>query len=604
LGERLFAHTGGNPFFLEEGVRSLVGAGYLEGSPGTYRLARPVDELAIPTTVQAVLAARIDRLAEREKQVLQTASVIGKHFAEPLLERVAELPERDLQGALRALIGAEFLYEEALYPDAEYAFAHPLTQEVAYGSQLGERRRRIHTAVARALEERDAEKIDEHAALLAHHWEAAGEPLLGARWHRRAAVWAGIAHATAALRHWRQVRELLDGVPESPETIALGLEARGQILLMGVRAGLVQEDAAEVYAEGEKLAARSGESRARVLFRIAYGTSRLLEGSLSEGLEVLWETVRLADELGDLALRVGARFYCHIGVILTEPLSDGLALIDETLELQEQTPGLGVDELFGSDSHPITVSWRGWHLAALGRIPEGTDEVRRAVDLARRTGNVGALAMAEANSAQVAALRGEGPAALAHARQAVHSAERYGAVTVLGWAYTALGGACVLEERWAEAIEALERAVERGIALMTLTIGASLSRAWLGRGDERRARSAAEEAIAATSRSGARLMETEAQISLAQVLLQSQGASARREVERALSRARALAEEKGYRPAFPRIHIERAALLAVLDDEPERLRELREAHRLFTEMGATGHAERLARELGLGSPAS
>jgi tetratricopeptide (TPR) repeat protein len=248
------------------------------------------------------------------------------------------------------------------------------------------------------------------------------------------------------------------------------------------------------------------------------------------------------------------------------------------------------------------VAWRGWHLALLGRIPEGAEEVRRAVEMARRTGNVGSLAVVEANSAQVAELGGEGPTALARARQAVQLAERGGIVGPLGLAYTALGAACVLEEQWEDAINALERAVERGPGYTPMTTYPAMARAWLGRGDEHRARSAAEEAIAATGRSGARLMETEAQISLAQVLLQSEGASARREVERALSRARALAEEIGYRLAFPRIHIERATLMLALGDEAAHQRELREAHRLFTEMGATGHAERLARELGLGSP--
>ena len=158
--------------------------------------------------MQAVLAARIDRLPEREKRLLQVASVIGKDFSEPLLAAVADLPADELKASLAALQRAEFIHEQALYPVAEYAFKHPLTQEVALGSQLRERRRHVHAALARAIEEQEAGHLDEHAALLAHHWEEAGEALNAARWHRRAAKAAERTDLVAATHHWERVRAL------------------------------------------------------------------------------------------------------------------------------------------------------------------------------------------------------------------------------------------------------------------------------------------------------------------------------------------------------------------------------------------------------------
>src|SRR5438093_182830 len=152
LGERIRTRTGGNPFFIEEIVQALVEAGSLAGTKGAYRLARPVAELTLPTTVQAVLAARIDRLPAREKEVLGTAAVIGKAVPGLILKRVAALPQDELSAAVAELVSREFLYETALYPEAEYAFKHPLTQEVAYRSQLAERRKAVHAAVARAIE--------------------------------------------------------------------------------------------------------------------------------------------------------------------------------------------------------------------------------------------------------------------------------------------------------------------------------------------------------------------------------------------------------------------------------------------------------------------
>src|SRR5262249_11601547 len=136
-------------------------------------------------------AARIDRLPEREKSVLQTAAAIGLKFSEPLLRRVCELSQDGFEAAVAALRRAELVHEESLYPDVEYAFRHPLTHEVAERSQLAAQRRRVHVAVARALEELHADKPEGHAALVAHHWDLGGAAEPPARRHRRPAGGGG-----------------------------------------------------------------------------------------------------------------------------------------------------------------------------------------------------------------------------------------------------------------------------------------------------------------------------------------------------------------------------------------------------------------------------
>ena len=207
----------------------------------------PIERLEVPASVQAVLAARIDRLPEREKQVLQTAAVIGKEFAEPILARCSPRPAATLangelaRGARRRSKAREFVYEQALYPVAEYAFKHPLTQEVALGSQLQERRRQVHAAVARAIEAAHADKLDEHAALLAHHWEEAGEALAAARWHARAATFIGKNDFAESARHWQRARELLRRVADDPSVPDLGANACFRVLSLGFRIGLSEE---------------------------------------------------------------------------------------------------------------------------------------------------------------------------------------------------------------------------------------------------------------------------------------------------------------------------------------------------------------------------
>jgi class 3 adenylate cyclase/DNA-binding IscR family transcriptional regulator len=174
LRELIAERVAGNPFFVEELVQSLVEAGNLEGSRGSYRLARAVDHVTLPASVIAVLGARIDCLSERDKTVLQTAAVIGREFSQPVLAAATGLAERQLEAALDELLAAGYLYRQALYPQLEYAFEHPLTRDVAYGSLLGERRASAHAAVARAIEEQSGDRLEEQSAVIAHHYEQAG----------------------------------------------------------------------------------------------------------------------------------------------------------------------------------------------------------------------------------------------------------------------------------------------------------------------------------------------------------------------------------------------------------------------------------------------
>ena len=152
LMQLLIARTEGNPFFLEESVRTLVETGLLVGVPGAYRLAQPLASLQMPATVQAVLAARIDRLPPETKRLLQTAAVIGTEVSLPLLTAIAALSDTELHRSLAHLQSAEFLHETRLFPEMEYTFKHALTHEVAYGSLLLERRRVLHAHIVETLE--------------------------------------------------------------------------------------------------------------------------------------------------------------------------------------------------------------------------------------------------------------------------------------------------------------------------------------------------------------------------------------------------------------------------------------------------------------------
>ena len=179
LTQLLIARTQGNPFFLEESVRTLVETGVLVGERGAYRLANRSTRLQVPATVQALLAARIDRLPPEDKRLLQTAAVIGTEVPWPLLQAIADTSDEALYRSLAQLQAAEFLYETSLFPERAYTFKHALTHEVAYGSLLHERRRALHARIVEALEALAGDRLDDQVERLAQHalrgevWEKA-----------------------------------------------------------------------------------------------------------------------------------------------------------------------------------------------------------------------------------------------------------------------------------------------------------------------------------------------------------------------------------------------------------------------------------------------
>ena len=599
LGELIRERTSGNPFFVEEVVQSLAEGGSLAGSKGAYRLVKPIGGISIPPTVQAVLAARIDRLPEREKRVLQTASVIGKTFSEAVLARVIDLPEMDLTGALTSLTGAEFLYEEALYPQAEYAFKHRLTQEVAYQSQLSDRRSRTHAAVARTIAELEGTKLDEQAALLAYHWEQAGDALEAAGWHQRAAEWAGMNHPDEALRHWQSVRRLLGSVAESPAVLAQRAIACAQAMQVVMRAGSSPEELEELSREGTALAARTEAPHAVALVLHACGFLKAIRGQ-PDALDALRGAVRAADATEDAGLKAAVRYGLSFGYMFSRKLAWALACADEGLALVREDAQRGTARL-GFSPYLLLLSNRGLALSNLGRLEEAARDLDHALDLARDRSQASIVGILHANRAVIFWLAGDVERALFHARQAVEHAGRSANKFQVVIAGLALGEALVGNKRWSEALDTLAKALELARTVQHVVAQPSclalLSTAQLALGDVGVARAHAEEALRIARRHEVGLRGWMAAVALARALLESEGAAARDSIERLLNETLALSRESGAKTGEPFIHLERAEVASRLGDEAARERELREAHRLFLEIGAPIRAAEVAKEL-------
>jgi class 3 adenylate cyclase/tetratricopeptide (TPR) repeat protein len=607
LAERIHERTLGNPYFTEELVRSMIESGALEGRRGAYRLTSPVEALEVPYSVHAVLSARIDRLAEREKQVLQTAAVIGKEFQEPILAAVAKLPATDLVDALAALCNAEFVHQQSLYPIAEYAFAHPLTQEVALGSQLQEHRRGIHAAVARATQANEPERLDENSALLAHHYEEAGETLEAARFHARAAAWMGTKDLDGTLRHWQRVRDLVRTLPEDQEVVGLHLAACSQILNTGgFRLGLSEAAVDELYHEGSRLAERIGDAASTSLLRGAYNARLAGLGRIREYFDLAMENLKAADRSGVPAIRAGARVGAVYANFLVGRLDECSACIDEGIALAGGDLAMGRTQ--GGFSFPVFfASIRAIVLDMTGKLGPARHACAEALRLARESGFMENLGWALGNLTYHAELSGEVVSeelgdARAAALEALRIAEDLGSAFSRAIAQAQLGTLRIVAGEWdlAERLyaDALDLMRTRRVRLESECSDlAHLAQAQLGGGKVGAARATAEEAVALARERGQRVWELVAQISFAEALAAEQGGRVQADVELALARAAELIRDTNARSYEPRLAEARGRVARRQGDARASERHLRDACALYREIGATGHARRLTQEL-------
>jgi class 3 adenylate cyclase/tetratricopeptide (TPR) repeat protein len=300
LRDRIESRARGNPLFVEEIVHSLLEAGALSGERGAYASAAPELEPTLPETVQAVIASRIDRLDPRDKDVLHAAAVVGHDVSPELLRIALGVPESELDASLARLSAAELLAT----PDTAglRTFRHPLTQEVAYRTQLVERRRGTHSAVARGLLALHGAAIDAHASILAHHFEEAGEHFEAARWHERAGRLARNDPADGR-QHLRKVWPLLAHVPTSPATLRLELTSSIALLELGRIDGIEEMEAEELFQRARGVAELLDEPAGHAFLLFSYGRLRGIGGDVAQYLACAERAAALVSGLDDASVR-------------------------------------------------------------------------------------------------------------------------------------------------------------------------------------------------------------------------------------------------------------------------------------------------------------
>jgi class 3 adenylate cyclase/tetratricopeptide (TPR) repeat protein len=343
----------GNPFFLEETVRTLFETRVLSGEPGKYRLTQSVQTIQVPATVQVVLAARIDRLAPEDKRLLQTASVIGKDIPLALLAAIADVPDETLSRQLDNLQGAEFVYETGLYPDIDYTFKHALTHEVAYGGLLHKQRRELHGRIVDAIETLHRDRLGEHIERLAHHASAAELWEKAARYLRGSGQKALARSASQdAANYLEKAVAAVDHLPRNSETLAqacdvrLELRTALQVLRENERQRIVLTDAL-------RLAEALGDQR-RMGRALMYATlNAALTSKSDEALVLGGRAMPIAEALGDLELQVSTRNYLGITHLSRGNFVEARRLFEEVIA---RIPVEQTQELFGQARSPTSTA--------------------------------------------------------------------------------------------------------------------------------------------------------------------------------------------------------------------------------------------------------
>jgi class 3 adenylate cyclase/tetratricopeptide (TPR) repeat protein len=504
LKQLLIERTEGNPFFLEESVRTLIETKVIAGQQGSYRMATgPVEwqrKIQIPATARALLAARIDQLGEH-KRVLEAAAVIGTNVPLALLGAIVDLPEEQLRRSLAAIQAAEFLYEWRLFPDLEYTFKHALTHEVAYGGLLQQRRRVLHARILGAVEQLYPDRLAEQAERLALHavegevWDKAVVYLR----HAGARAFAGSAiHDSVA--YYKRALAALDRLPVTRDTQTLAIDVRfdlrNALFQLGDIAGGLEQ-----LREAERGARQLNDNRRLGQALASMSSSIWVTGKSLEARELASNALAIGERLAMPSLTVPSGYHLA-GALLS--LGDYRGAEGALRRVTEALQGDQLYERFDMPGFPgaIAESYLAWGLSELGQFEEGLAHGLKGLQVAETIGQPFSITWACWGLAHLHGVRGDHAEAVALLDRAVDVSQAAGLdvwPTFLGWSrghmYARLGR---LDEGIALIEEALRTREARGIGNWRAQLISHLGEAYVlaGRLDDARETAARAHALA------------------------------------------------------------------------------------------------------------
>jgi tetratricopeptide (TPR) repeat protein len=463
LKQLLITRTGGNPFFLEESVRTLVETGALAGERGRHHVARPLASIQVPATVQAILAARIDRLPPLEKRLLQSASVIGMDVPFALLLALEDVPEEELRVGLASLQSAEFIYETALFPDLEYTFKHALTHEVAYGALLFEQRKALHARLVSVIDRMAPGRLAEQVDRLAHH------ALQGGLWDKAVILFrkagakaAGRSAYREAVACFEQGLAALEHLPESParseQAVDLRFDLHNALIPLGEVGKMLT-----TLEEAERVAVALEDQR-RLGQVAAYMTQCFWwMGKPDQAVVSAQRALAIGQALGDRVLEA----------VAIQRLGQAYASLGEyrrAVESFQRHVKTGAGERGGGASlrTAASLAWMAWCLAYIGDLEEATERAEEAKLLAEAAQHDLVLAMAYSGVGRPHLIRGNFPLAVSWLSRSAEICRRGNFAPLFLLVAGDLGQALALSGSLHEGLALLEEASAQSAMLSVL----------------------------------------------------------------------------------------------------------------------------------------
>ncbi|MGD0662146.1 MAG: adenylate/guanylate cyclase domain-containing protein [Syntrophorhabdales bacterium] len=423
LRDLILTNAAGNPLFMEELTHTLLDNGTIEKKDDRYLLRRKPSDMQIPDTIQGIIAARMDRLGENLKRIMQVASVIGREFAFRILQSITEMRE-DLKTHLLNLQGLEFIYEKSLFPELEYIFKHALIQEVAYNSLLFTRRKEIHERIGRAIEEIYPDRLEEFCEMLAYHYAKSDNREKAYRYLRRSGGKAVKACSNQeALSFYRDAMAILR---ERPRTADNKRELLDLVLLMGIPMYylLFPEDSLSVLEEGVRLCEELGDKRGLATLHNFIGRFHVHSGNPALGRRYQEDALHQAEGIEDIEtmVRVATNLCPSYGTDgsfakIPDVAPHVIALLEKSHREHDS---------FGLEVSPYAAlqAFYGLSLGALGKFAEGERSCEKALSLARDINHLYSIGVAEYLYGALFSYKGDGENMVKHERGAVECLEK------------------------------------------------------------------------------------------------------------------------------------------------------------------------------------
>jgi class 3 adenylate cyclase/tetratricopeptide (TPR) repeat protein len=584
--KRLVAErTEGNPFFMEEMIQTLFEDGALVRN-GTVKLTRTLDNLKIPATVQGILAARIDRLAPVEKDMLQTLSVVGREFPLRLVDALIDQSDDQLQPLMDNLQLAEFIYEQPTGDDLEYSFKHALTQQVAYNSVLIERRKILHQKVAAAIEAIHAEHLDDHLTELVFHYSLSSNLAKTTHYLSMAANQAVQRSLfSEAIGFVNRGLELVGAMPEGDGRARdeLQLLMTHGVALM-VTKGFFSQEVERTFSKACELARRVDDSGQLFFALQGVWGFHYTRGNIEKALEIAEESMIVAHDLNDDGTLRQAHY--ALGSSFQQIGQIGLARdhLERALPLNDYSRPAGGLAQFGPDLRVLCLSSLSDLLFALGYPDQSLRRGYEAMEVVKRESDPFSFAMAMLTAIQVHCARGEGERGEELCHEAIQLCSQYGFPFWLNAAHRCLGWAKLRQGRVEEGIDIINEQLRQDSAaddeLAAFNLFPMLAEAYCWKGELGRARSALEQWLSMRAKHSLSLMDKTFWRIRGELLIREGSLD---EGERSLRDAILLSAQRGSKIEELRSTTALARLLAKQDRRDEARAMLADIYKWFTE---------------------